>query len=286
MRRSASISPRHGAADPGHGQTGCLWELRLRQCLGYAAYHLSKGIFVAAAIPLLLVLMPFPKIKHRVLGSITHRYLAWLSRGLLPALGVYRVAEISGADRARAARPAVYVANHRGRMDGPLLLGLLPSTGVVLKAREGRQWSFALLMRHFDLVPIGVGPLNRLRQTLDRARRVLAEGRSLLLFPEGTRAKNGRLQAFHPLAFQLAREAGVPIVPVVVHSVLPFMGRVSGSYFPPAPNVFRVRFLDPEPVRPEDDPRELGDRIRRRLARELEGLDVGTVWVTTRHAIP
>jgi 1-acyl-sn-glycerol-3-phosphate acyltransferase len=135
-------------------------------------------------------------------------------------------------------------------------------------------------MRHFDFIAISTGQLNGLRDALDRARRVLAEGRGLLVFPEGTRAPSGRLQSFHPLAFQLARDAGVPIVPVVVHSDLPFMGRIPGSYFPPARNAFRVRFLDPEPTRPEDDPRELGDRIRRRMAAELKTLDTGTYWET------
>ena len=258
----------------------CPWSLRVRLCIGYAFYHLSKGVFLIAAIPLLLLLFPFPRTRQRVLGGITHAYLGWLSRSGLPAIGIYHLAEVSGLDRAGAARPAVYVSNHRSRMDGPFLLGLLPNTGVVIKAREGHQWSFALLMRHFDFVSVSAGNLARLRGALDRAREILSEGRSLVIFPEGTRAPSGRLQSFHPLAFQLARDAGVPIVPVVVHSTLPFMGRIAGSYFPVAPNVFRVRFLEIDRPGPNEDPDEWSDRIRRRMARELRELDAGTYWET------
>lgn len=283
MRGPDAASPSPPPPRAGDGRpTRCPWGLRLRLCCGYTFYYLSKGVFVAAALPLLILLLPFPRAKRRLLGTFTRRYLAWLSRGVLPGLRLYQVAEISGLDRALAARPAVFVANHRSRMDGPFLLGALPQTGVVIKAKEGRQWSFALLMRHFDFVSVDPSRISRVRTAVDQARAVLAAGRSLLVFPEGTRAASGRLQPFHSLAFQLACEAQVPVVPVVVHSVLPFMGRIPGSFFPPARNVYRVRFLDPEQPSPEDDPRDLGDRIRRRMARELKDLDVGTVWDIAR----
>jgi 1-acyl-sn-glycerol-3-phosphate acyltransferase len=251
-----------------------------RYAIGYATYSLSKAVFVLLALPLLLVLWPFPRAKHRVLARITQRFLAFLSRVWLPALGLYRIVEISGRDQALAARPAVFVANHRGRLDGPMLLGLLPDTGIIIKAKEGRQAAFALLMRHFDFIGVEANRLSSAATALARAQQVLAAGRSLLVFPEGTRAGGGRLQPFKDLAFQLARETGVPVVPVVVHSTVPFMAKRSGSWFPRGRNQYRVRFLDPEPARPEDRAADLSDRVRRRLAHALKSLDVGTVWET------
>lgn len=281
-------SPSRSAA-----RAACLQELRfpevsspdahylltvLRYAVGYSSYFLSKGVFVLLALPLLVLLWPLPRAKHRLLAAITHRYLAFLSRVWLPALGLYRLEEISGLDRARAARPAVFVANHRSRMDGPILLGLLRDTGILIKAKEGRQAAFALLMRHFDFIAVDPSRLSSAASALVRARRVLAAGRSLLVFAEGTRARGGRLQPFKGVAFQLAREAGVPVVPVVVHSTVPFMARRPGSWFPRARNQFRVRFLEPDPARPEDRPPDWIDRVHRRMAQELKRLDAGTVW--------
>jgi len=252
--------------------------------IGYGTYFLAKGVFVVCALPLLLVLWPFPRTKHRLLAAITHRYLIFLSRIWLPALGLYLIVEISGLEKALAARPAVLVANHRGRMDGPILLGLLPDTGIVIKAKEGRQASFALLMRNFDFIAVDPARLSSAGRALARAKEVLAAGRSLLVFPEGTRAATGRLGAFKGIAFQLAKEAGVPVVPVIVHSTIPFMAKRPGSLFPRGRNRFRIRFLDPELPCPDDRPADLGDRVRRRMAEALRPLDVGTVWETAPRA--
>ena len=56
------------------------------------------------------------------------------------------------------------------------------------------------------------------------------------------------------------------------------MAKVPGSIFPRARNEYRIRFLDPEPVRADDDASDLCDRVHRRMAQELRTLDAGTVW--------
>ena len=48
--------------------------------------------------------------------------------------------------------------------------------------------------------------------------------------------------------------------------------------FPRGDNEFRIRFLDQECPRPDDDADSLCDRVHRRMAQELERLDAGTVW--------
>lgn len=246
--------------------------------LGYLSYFISKAVFVLCLGPLLLVLLPFPRARHRVIHALIHRYLALFTRGWLPAIGVYRIVEIVGLERALAARPAVVVANHRGFMDGILLLGLFPHLGVVIKSRDTRQPMYALLANYFDLVSLDRHSLSSVSASLEKCRRVLAEGRSLLIFPEGTRARTGRLQWFNALAFQLAHSAQVPVVPVLVQSTEPFMAKVPGSIFPRGRNEYRIRFLDPEPPAPDDDANILCDRVYRRMARELKTLDAGTGW--------
>lgn len=245
---------------------------------GYGGYLLYNVLFLLLAVPFLLVLSPFPRLRHRFFAVSVPAALAFLTRAYLPALGIYRIAEISGRDRALACGPAVYVGNHRGLLDGPMVLGLLRRTGWVLKTSYGRWPILASLVRYFDLVEVDRDSPRLLSAAQEKCRNLIRSGRNLLVFPEGTRARSGRLQRFHPLAFRVAADCRVPVVPVIVHSTGPFMARVAGSLFPRQRMVYRIRFLDPEPVGSEDTADDLSDRIRRRMARELKDLDRGTVW--------
>jgi 1-acyl-sn-glycerol-3-phosphate acyltransferase len=230
------------------------------------------------AVALVVIASPFPAFKHRALRVLTHKYLSVFTRIWLPLLGVYRIVEISGLEQSRSVQPALFVANHRGFMDALLLLGLLPGTGALIKARDTRQAAYRLLEHHFDLVGVDRHSLASIAVALEKSRRILERGTSLLVFPEGTRARSGRLQRFNRFAFQLAIDAGVSVVPVVIHSTQPFMSRIPGSTFPRRLNRYRIRCLDPEPARADDDPDRMAERVWRRMARELRQLDAGTVW--------
>jgi 1-acyl-sn-glycerol-3-phosphate acyltransferase len=250
----------------------------LRFTVGYVSYFLAKSVFVACGLPALILLTPFPNTKQRFLKSLTHPFLRFFTRTWLPALGLYRIVEISGLEQVLPLRPAIYVANHRGYLDSITLLGLLPCTGVLIKSRHGRQPMYHLLIRHFNLVSVDPNALSSVSASLERCRRILAGGENLLVFPEGARARSGRLQRFNGFAFQLARLAGLPVVPVIIHSTLPFMAKLPGSIFPRGDNQYRIRFLDPVRPTPEDDADSMSDRVYRRMTRELKSLDTGTIW--------
>jgi 1-acyl-sn-glycerol-3-phosphate acyltransferase len=157
---------------------------------------------------------------------------------------------------------------------------MLRHTGVVVKSRYTRWLLPGLLARHFDFVSLDPAAPASVLAALDRCRTLLAAGHSLLVFPEGTRARTGRLGRFKNTAFRVALEAGVPVVPVIVHSTEPFMAKVPGSVFPRRPNLYRVRFLDADRPVADDTVDALADRVYRRMARELAQLDQGTVWAT------
>jgi 1-acyl-sn-glycerol-3-phosphate acyltransferase len=247
-------------------------------CVGYASYFLSKVVFVVLIFPVFALLLPFPRVPQRFLQVVTHRYLGFFSRCWLPFIGVYRIAEIAGFDRVQSRRPVILVANHRSLMDALLLIGLLPRTGALIKSRDTRKVMNGLLARYFDLVSIDRHSLESVSATLAKSRRLLGAGKNLLVFPEGTRARSGRLQHFNRLAFDLALAARVPVVPVILHTPLPFMAKVPGSIFPRHRNDYRIRFLDPELPGADDDADSLCERVHRRMAQELKQLDVGTIW--------
>ncbi len=245
---------------------------------GYVSYAICKGVFILCALPIGLVLIPFPAAKKRVFQAMLHHFLGFFTRSWLPWIGVYGMAEISGFENARLPGPAVIVANHRGFMDGLFVLGLVPKTGVVIKSLDTRQPTYALLERHFDVVAVDKSASDSVSASLERCRAVLENGCKLLLFPEGTRARSGRLQRFTRTAFQLAIASQAPVLPVVIHSTHPFMAKVPGSIFPRGRNVFRIQFLSPERPQTGEDADQFSDRVYQRMAAALKSLDVGTFW--------
>jgi 1-acyl-sn-glycerol-3-phosphate acyltransferase len=62
-------------------------------------------------------------------------------------------------------------------------------------------------------------------ESLSEAARIIRDGRSVLIFPEGTRSRDQSIKTFKKGGFVLAVESGVPIVPVIIHGTWRIMSR-------------------------------------------------------------
>src|SRR5213078_3864411 len=91
------------------------------------------------------------------------------------------------------------------------------------------------------------------RRSIERAKERIRAGTSVLLFPEGTRSRDGQLQPFKKGGFHLAIDAGVPIVPVAIRGTRELMPRGSLRVKPG-----RVRVTIGEPI--PTDGLEVDDR--------------------------
>jgi 1-acyl-sn-glycerol-3-phosphate acyltransferase len=157
---------------------------------------------------------------------------------------------VEGREKLPWRGPAVLVANHLSLLDILVLYALFRPFKWVSKAELFRLPFIGWNMRMNDYVPLWRGDRESVRRMLERCRGHLARGAPVLLFPEGTRARDGRLQAFKDGAFRLALEAGCPVFPVVVVGTaesLPKTGIVLRR-----PMRARVQVLDP--VSPADHP--------------------------------
>jgi 1-acyl-sn-glycerol-3-phosphate acyltransferase len=121
------------------------------------------------------------------------------------------------------------------------------------------------LMRWARAFPIQEGEPDNL--AVRRALRVLRQGEPLVVFPEGARSSDGRLQPFRPGAFRLALATGAPVVPVTIAGAfeawpigrrLPRPGRIAITYHAP---------LDGSDLPPEAD-RKARPELLMALARE------------------
>jgi len=244
--------------------------------LGYATYGLGGVLFVVVMVPLSLLFKPFGEARRRFLMVSMHLYAFVLTRIVGPALQLYRVREIAGFDATRNDVSAIYVVNHWGRYDAVLLLGILRNAAVVIKDKYTRTFFYSSLVKHLGFVSVGPRSLGGLRVSLERCREVVHRGTNLIVFPEGTRTASRKLLPFNDLAFRIAVELGVDIVPVIIYSDGPFMTRTRGSYFPRRRISYRLRCLSPVLRTPGESPAHLSDRTRRLMMAEIERLDADT----------
>ena len=177
-------------------------------------------------------------------GSI--RPLYWLARqGCRASLALAGV-RVRVMDRERAfAQPCcVFVANHVSNVEAPALFPVLPRISVIMKESLGRIPLLGYAMRLGGFICVDRKAKDSRRQALELAVRTLRSGISMLVFPEGTRNPTSKLLPFRPGPFQLAIEAGVPVVPITVHGAAPLMprgavylrpGRMTLRFHPPVP---------------------------------------------------
>jgi 1-acyl-sn-glycerol-3-phosphate acyltransferase len=125
---------------------------------------------------------------------------------------------LRGASNIEPGKTYVFVANHQGYFDIPVLYSSLGS-GLSFVAKKEL---FALPFFGWGMAAIGCISMDRknprnARSSISRAIAVLRKNhQSLVLFPEGTRSQTGRVGEFKRASFTLALEAGVPLVPVAI----------------------------------------------------------------------
>jgi 1-acyl-sn-glycerol-3-phosphate acyltransferase len=135
----------------------------------------------------------------------------------------------------------VITPNHASFMD-PILVTIPIRRPLHYMALEPffRIRGLGALMRWARAFPIQEGEVDT--PAIRRALRLLREGEPLVIFPEGGRSPDGRLQAFRPGAFRLALASGAPVVPVTIAGAfeawpaqrrLPRPGRITITYHAP-----------------------------------------------------
>ena len=120
------------------------------------------------------------------------------------------------APRDILSRAYVVVSNHESTAD-PFLLSHLPwDMRWIAKQEIFNLPVLGRMMKYSGDIPLRRGERDSVKQMMDEAKRTLEAGVPVMMFPEGTRSQNGELLPFKDGAFQLALDAGVPILPLAV----------------------------------------------------------------------
>jgi 1-acyl-sn-glycerol-3-phosphate acyltransferase len=111
----------------------------------------------------------------------------------------------------------IICANHQSLLDIPTLFAGLPiPIRFVAKKSLFYLPIFGWSMWLAGFVPITRGAGKKARDSLRRAVQRVKHGRSVILFPEGTRSPDGQIKSFKSGAFIMAIEAGLPVLPVII----------------------------------------------------------------------
>ena len=164
---------------------------------------------VATPFTLLLFLTPAPKNKKR---DFYHRFICFFARlgaRLMPRVK-FKKENPHGED---FSTPAVIVANHQSHLDLLSILMLNPKIIILTKNWVWRNPLYAHIIRYAEYLPVEAG----YDTLMPKLRDLVGRGYSVMLFPEGTRTRDGRLGRFHKGAFALAEELGLDLLPVYIH---------------------------------------------------------------------
>jgi 1-acyl-sn-glycerol-3-phosphate acyltransferase len=153
---------------------------------------------------------------------------------------------IRGKEKVLPGRTFVFLSNHQGNLDAPVLAHAIPRNWrALIKKEVMRLPVLSLVLKQVKMVPIDRSDPQRARNSIDRGVKLLKEGYSFIAFPEGTRSRNGRLGEFKKGVFIMALKAGVPIVPI---SIVNSSGIQPPGEYAIRPGVIEVIFHDPIPT--------------------------------------
>ncbi len=229
---------------------------------------LSSLVMFPVALLCWVLTLPFDRRK-----LILHRlscFWAALYTWLNPA---WRV-RVVGREKIDPKEAYVMVANHQSLVDILVLFRLFRHFKWVSKIENFRIPFIGWNMHLNRYICLKRGDRSSAAAMLRSCRENLASGNSIMMFPEGTRSPTGKLRAFKPGAFNLAKDAECPVLPIVIHgtaSALPKRGVIIRGRHP-----ILVEVLDPITYREfaDEEPEDLMLRVREQIGDRLEKAQV------------
>jgi 1-acyl-sn-glycerol-3-phosphate acyltransferase len=150
--------------------------------------------------------------------------------------------EVKGLERIPRDQPVVFMANHQSNSDPPALLPILPPVVVMVKKEFFRVPIIGSGMVARGFIPVDRRNREQALGAVEKGVQVLKGGKSFLVYPEGTRSPDGRLQRFKKGVFVMALKAGAPIVPISVSGSNKIMPK---GKFVMRPGVVRISIHEP-----------------------------------------
>ncbi len=197
--------------------------------------------FVVLTFPLTLIvwLLFLPFDRQRI---IIHWFLMHLSLVLTYLIPIWTI-HIEGREKALKGNTYVILSNHQSVLDILIINCLRYKFKWISKIENFKVPVIGWYLKMADYIIVDRANEESKIEMLEKAYNCLKRGTSIMIFPEGTRSPDNEIGFFKRGAFQLAIQANVPILPVLIDGtggVLPKHGLIFGSG-----HHIRIRVLDP-----------------------------------------
>jgi 1-acyl-sn-glycerol-3-phosphate acyltransferase len=215
--------------------------------MGALRFVVAVGVSLgSAALELLLIWV------DRRRGRLFHGIARMWAHSVLRVSSV--TVSVKGLEHLDRTRSYVYVSNHASMFDIPAIIAGIPDQFRIVYKKELEMIPvFGWGLKAGPYIAIDRGRGAEAMRSLDRAIRRIRSGASLLLYAEGTRTRDGKLQPFKRGAFNIAARAGIPVVPLTVNGSFSILRKSSIMI---RPGHIELVIAPPIPI-PEGEGREV-----------------------------
>ncbi|MCB0792683.1 MAG: 1-acyl-sn-glycerol-3-phosphate acyltransferase [Flavobacteriales bacterium] len=183
----------------------------------FAFVYFLVGCMILLVLLPLVLLLPIAKEGKRRIYS---RVIMYFTRSLVYIMMNTRK-DIHGFKEVVRGRPSVVIANHNSFIDILAMLMVAPRMLMMTNRWVWNSPFFGAVVRYTGFIRSE----DDVDVNVERLRDPVARGWSVVIFPEGTRSRTGRIGRFHKGPFYLAEKLDLPVVPVVLHGFGYAMGK-------------------------------------------------------------
>lgn len=202
-----------------------------------------RAVFMCVCLTLYILLVGPPLLVYTALTRDVDPLYWSAIKGVMFFVNCVGVqVHVRGLERIPAST-CIFAANHTSSADAPAVVGAIPRRIAILLKRSLFKYPIvgqAFHLAHF--IPVDRFDRDSAISSLEKATESLRNGQSFLIYPEGTRSPDGRLQEFKKGTAVMAIKAGVQIVPVACSNAHRVMQKRSLKI---TPGDIVVEFLSP-----------------------------------------
>lgn len=153
--------------------------------------------------------------------------------------------EVKGVENLPKNETVVYISNHQGNFDIPILMTYIPGSKGFISKIEARKIPIIVdWMELLHCVFMDRSTLKGSAGAIIDGIKTLKNGHSLVIFPEGTRSKGDKMGEFKTASFKLATKPGITIIPVTINGSYKLM-ELNNNKIKPA----KVELIIHEPIK-------------------------------------
>lgn len=108
-------------------------------------------------------------------------------------------------------KPSVIISNHQSHLDLMAIMMLTPNLIILTKSWVWHNPFYGQVIRYADYLPVSEG-----KNMMSKIKKMVANGYSVMVFPEGTRSADCKIGRFHRGAFKIAEELKLDIIPIFI----------------------------------------------------------------------